>query len=1172
MRLTKIHLAGFKSFVDPTTIPLIGNLTAIVGPNGCGKSNIIDAIRWVMGESSAKQLRGGSITDVIFSGSTARKPVGQAVVELTFDNSDGSLGGEYANYAEIAIRRVVTRDGQSNYFFNGTRCRRRDITDIFLGTGMGPRSYAIIEQGMISRFIEAKPDEFRVFLEEAAGISLYKERRKETENRIRHTRDNLSRLMDLRDELGRQLSHLEKQAEAAQRFAVLDGELKEKQAQHCAMAWVRLNSDIVVKEAAILEGSNQLAACLAKAQSYETQIEKERLILIEAQEAHHEVQKRFYDLGTQIAKLEQSIEHHQTRLNELNEDEAQTTESLTEINLQLAQDQKILQDIEHRLEGLLPEYEKIALYTAEVVEQQQQYEEEYEAWREQFAKHHQEKNQPVQQAEVEKTKITHLETQITQAITQSEKLTLEKSRLSIEPVEANLNRLKEEGAQIEAELSELENQLQDAKSEYTAHHHQVEALQEAINEQQSRLQQLKGQQASLKALQESALSKQNKSTQAWQQAVGLSEAKRLAETLQVKSGYEGAVETILSAYLDGICVPQDATLAEFAVQIPDKLNQPMTLIQSTGASELKGGLLDAILNPDTLPSHLASQLSHVNCVADLKTAFESLDAAPPHQSFLTPEGIWVAKGWLWVSGDQSNPQAGVLAREQMLKDIEIAIQETEAELNVLKEQLLQAKAELEDYQQRIEQTNNLKQRASQQQGELKGKIHAEQHRYEHLKRRIAEIEQAMIQSAENQQTAQEALAGCRERLHGALESMAILNEQFEVLQQTRDTLQVALKQIRDTVKEAKDQEYQLALEKQKCETIKATTLDNVARNDANLKGLEARLHHIAHAIEENQRPLEPLKSELAVLLEHRIESEKALQFAKDKVNGSENQLNSYYQAKSVEEKTANTIREQLESEKLSAQTLKVHRETQEARAKDMQLDIDVTLKALPEEASEETWLAQIEKLERQIQRLGPINLAAIEEHKGLLERKTYLDAQNADLEEALTTLENAIKKIDKETRQKFKETFDKVNDGFKTLFPKLFGGGQAQLELTGEDLLDTGVLVMARPPGKRNSTIQLLSGGEKALTAVALVFSIFQLNPAPFCLLDEVDAPLDDNNVGRFCDLVKEMSHSLQFLFISHNKLAMEMAEQLQGVTMREPGVSRLVSVDVQEAASMVQG
>jgi chromosome segregation protein len=1172
MRLTKIYLAGFKSFVDPTTIPLIGNLTSIVGPNGCGKSNIIDAIRWVMGESSAKQLRGGSLTDVIFSGSTARKPVGQAVVELTFDNSDGSLGGEYANYAELAIRRVVTRDGQSNYYFNGTRCRRRDITDIFLGTGMGPRSYAIIEQGMISRFIEAKPDEFRVFLEEAAGISLYKERRKETENRIRHTRDNLARLADLRDELGRNLNHLEKQAEAAVRYAVLRDDLKEKESQHCTMAWFRLNSDISQIETTILEGSNQLAACVARAQSFETKIEKERLVLTEVQEAHQEVQKHFYDLGTQIAKLEQSIEHHQARLNELQEDEQQTTASLDEINLQLAQDQSTLQDIETRLETIFPEYEKATLYTAEVLEQLQQYEEEYELWREKFSDHHQEKSQPVQQAEVEKTKIAHLEGQITQAITQCEKLKQERTHLVIEPVEANLNRFKLEEAQLVEQLDALEDELQNAKSEHSTHNHQVDQLNDAINEKQSTLQQLKGQQSSLKALQESALSKQNKSTQAWQAEMGLSEAKRLAEILQVKSGYEVAVETILAAYLDGICVANDNALQDFARRLPEQLNQPMTLLKSESDCHLEGGLLDAILNPVALPLHLAALLSQVNCVTDLRQAFEQIETARPEQRFLTPEGILVAKGWVWVSGDKANPQAGVLAREQALKEIEADIETLEMDLIVLKEQLAQVKDESEAFQQGIEQINAQKQKWGQQQGELKGKIHAEQHRYEHLKRRIAEIEQSIDQSIENQKTAQEALFGCRERLEASLESMAVLNEQFEALQISKDSLQVALKQVRDMVKQAKDQEHQLALEKQKCETLRATTIANVTRNESNLKSLESRLHSIAHTIEDNRKPLDPLKLELSTLLELRIDSEKMLQLAKDRVHGSENQLEHFYQSKSNEEKEANNIRESLESKRLSAQTLKVHRETQETRAKEMDIDVNVVFKSLPEEASEESWAVQVEKIEKQIQRLGPINLAAIEEHKSLLERKTYLDAQNADLDEALMTLENAIKKIDKETRQKFKETFDKVNDGFKLLFPKLFGGGQAQLELTGEDLLETGVVVIARPPGKRNSTIQQLSGGEKALTAVALVFSIFQLNPAPFCLLDEVDAPLDDNNVGRFCELVKEMSHSLQFIFISHNKVAMEMAEQLQGVTMREPGVSRLVSVDIEAAASMVQG
>lgn len=1172
MRLKTIKLAGFKSFVDPTTIPLVSNLTAVVGPNGCGKSNVIDAVRWVMGESSAKHLRGGSLTDVIFSGSSTRKPVGQATVELLFDNVEGKLGGEYASYSEIAIKRQVTRDGQSNYFLNGQRCRRKDITDIFLGTGLGPRSYAIIEQGMISRVIDAKPEDLRTFIEEAAGISKYKERRRETENRIQHTQDNLSRLNDLRDELGKQLRHLERQSQAAARYQELKTTEKSLSSELAALAWQRLDTEIVEYEKQIRESLVQLAAEQAGSQQLKTSQEKQRLLQTQANETLNDVQKRYYGIGAEIAKIEQALTHHEERRGQLKADKVDAEQSLQTAEALLEKDKENYNEFREKIEENIPLHEQ-AVESAEMAQAvADEAEQNLESWRERMAVLSQETLAPTRLAESAKAKIAQLERQIQQIQERSKRLDAECQQLTMDdPIE--LERLAEKSDKLMIQRDECIDWLEGMHSQKEKYQQELHDLQSQLKATQQILHEAQGKLSALETLQASALGKNLETRKQWLADHGISNPNLVAKMIQVKSGWELAVETVLEGFLEaiGVNVGEVGLLSSEAQSL---LQSGLHLLEwSPHQGQLnapENSLANQILNKETLPSAIYQVLAQVRVATNIGEADAILAQLSQQESVITSEGYWLGQGWLKLKA-QGQPESGILAREEKLKQLsqDIILHQEKVEtiqnlIDELQQSLKQIDAEKET---KSQEKNNLQQEISSIESERRiklSKIEQNQKRREMIQKEMGECQSILQES-------QQEVNQSRTQLHQALEQMAQNNHEQEQLANQKVAFHEAVTEARLKSKEAAAKVNEIALQIQTYRTQIGSLESNIERFSTQIDAAKLKLSNLILSLEKIDEPVAELKEELEVNLEKRLTIEDELSLARDNVAKIDNETREIEKQLSSHEQKIEALREKSERVKMQWQALSVHRENVLEKLKALEASLEEILKSMPEEANEAEWTARLNDVDQKIARLGPINLAAIEEYDAALQRKEYLDSQLNDLTEALTTLENAIKKIDKETRAKFKETFDKVNGGFEALFPKLFGGGQASLTMTGEDLLDTGITLMARPPGKKNSTIQQLSGGEKALTAVALVFAIFELNPAPFCMLDEVDAPLDDNNVGRFCKLVKEMSSTVQFIYVSHNKLAIEMGDQLQGVTMREPGVSRLVTVDIEEAKTLAE-
>ncbi|MBN9287487.1 MAG: chromosome segregation protein SMC [Gammaproteobacteria bacterium 39-13] len=1173
MRLSKIKLAGFKSFVDPTSIHFLSNLTAVAGPNGCGKSNVIDAVRWVMGESSAKHLRGGSLTDVIFSGSSARKPVGQATVELLFDNTEGKIGGEYAAYSEIAIKRQVTRDGQSSYFLNGQRCRRRDITDIFLGTGLGPRSYAIIEQGMISRVIDAKPEDLRTFIEEAAGVSKYKERRKETENRIQHTQDNLARLNDLRGELDNQLRHLQRQSQSAEKYKTLKAEESVMSAQLAALVWKRLDAEIKENEAKIRELITKLEEEQANSQSLKTEQEKLRLVQTDSNEALNEVQKRYYGVGGEIAKIEQAIQHHQERQQQLILDKQEAEQTFLTAQSQLEQDQANMLNLEELIAELEPEHHLSAELAEQAVELQQQSEMALETWREKTAELQQASIGPSRQADTEKAKITQLEKQIHQTQERMNRLEAELKAQGADET-TDIEALNEKIALCQHQIENVDEQIEECVVQKEGILTSANTLRAEIKTLQHTLNEMQGQQAALAALQSSALGKDEQAKKSWLTAQNLEANPYVAQHIEVTSGWEIAVETVLGGFLEAIGIEQ-GQLSSLANQLHDLKDCDISLIEWQYNTTLElpsdNRLASCIKEIHRLPSSLYQLLASVHLCASVEEATTRLSSLAPSESIITPQGLWMGQGWVKVKAKPQDNSVGVLAREEKLKRLN-------QDLNLQQEKLFQAQQSLEEAEEKLKDIEFDKETFHQEKNKLHQEISTlqsehriKQNRIEQSQKRHQQIQQDLAECRGLIQQSQQEVHVSRSSLQEALEQMAQINQDQETLALAKGNLQEQVSSARIKVKETATRAQEIALKLQTYRTQSSALKDNLSRCQLQIENAEIRVKNIILAMEKNEDPIETLRFELETHLENRIMIEGDLNKARDAVAAVDNQLREIERALHMLDQKSVTVREQLEQTKMHWQALQVRCESALEKLKNVEDTIENILATMPSEANEGLWQQNIQEIEQKIHRLGAINLAAIEEYEAALQRKEYLDSQCNDLTEALTTLENAIKKIDKETKTKFKETFDRVNNEFTQLFPRLFGGGQASLTMTGDDLLETGITLMARPPGKKNSSIQQLSGGEKALTAVALVFSIFQLNPAPFCMLDEVDAPLDDNNVGRFCDLVKHMSKTVQFIYVSHNKLAIEMAEQLQGVTMREPGVSRLVTVDIEEAKSMAE-
>jgi len=1160
MRLKCIRLAGFKSFVDPTTVNFPSNMAAVVGPNGCGKSNIIDAVRWVMGESSAKNLRGESMTDVIFNGSSGRKPVSQASIELVFDNSETTLLGEYAAYAEISIRRKVTRDGQNTYYLNGTKCRRRDITDIFLGTGLGPRSYSIIEQGMISKLIEAKPEELRNFIEEAAGISKYKERRRETENRIRRTQENLARLTDLREELERQLERLHRQAQAAEKYREYKAQERQLKARLSALRWRELDERVRLRESVIGDQEVAFEALVAEQRNADASIERLRDGHHELSERFNLVQGRFYSVAGDIARVEQSIQHGQQRLRQLQNDLEEAERTRLETESHLGHDRTLLATLGEELAMLEPEQELTLASAEEATATLEQAELGMHAWQEQWDSFNTQSAEPRRQAEVQQARLQQLEAGLERLAERQRKLEQEREQLDAEPEDAALLELSEQVAGSELLLEELQLSEQQVVEQLEAVREQLQQATDAHQQSQGELQRLGGRLASLEALQQAAL-EPGAGAADWLRGQGLEQRPRLAEGLRVEPGWELAVETVLGADLQAVLVEGFASL-DFAALEQGELR---LLLAGTEGARLPGSLLDKVEGR----TDLAPWLGQVRPVDSLEQALALRADLGEGQSLVSRDGYWVGRHFLRVSrGGES--QGGVLARGQEIERLGQEHLELQARLEQLDQHVQAQRGQQRDLEERREQLRRRNQDENRLLGELKARLCAGHARAEQVQLRCRRLQEELTELQEQRAIEQEQLGEARLLLQEALERMAQDTEQREQLMARRDTLREGLDRIRQEARQHKDHAHQLAVRLGSMRAQHDSTRQALERLELQAARLSERQEQLNLNLEEGEAPLEELRLKLEELLERRMSVDEEMRQARLHMDEADRELRDAERRRTQAEQQAQLLRGQLEQSRLESQGLDVRRKTLQEQLLADGYDLQGVLATLEPEASEQGTEQELEQLDGRIQRLGAINLAAIEEYEQQSERKRYLDAQDADLVEALETLESVIRKIDKETRNRFKDTFDQINAGLQALFPKVFGGGSAYLELTGEDLLDTGVTIMARPPGKKNSTIHLLSGGEKALTALALVFAIFKLNPAPFCMLDEVDAPLDDANVGRYARLVKEMSESVQFIYITHNKIAMEMADQLMGVTMHEPGCSRLVAVDVEQALAMV--
>ncbi len=1167
MRLKCIKLAGFKSFVDPTTIEFPSNLCSVVGPNGCGKSNVIDAVRWVMGESSAKNLRGESMTDVIFNGSGGRKPVGQASVELVFDNHDHKLTGEYANFSEVAIKRKVDRDAQSTYSLNGTKVRRKDITDIFLGTGLGARSYSIIEQGMVSRLIESKPEELRVFIEEAAGISKYKERRRETENRIKRTRDNLERLTDIRDELERQLQHLQRQSVAAEKYAEFKQQERNTTANLNALRWRSLDEQLKENSETIKRLEINIEATTAEQREVDAKVEKHLADNAELTDALGEVQARFYSLGNDIARIEQSIEHHIERIDQLKLDLSETEEVWSQTKEELDVDLRKITYLDAELLTVNPQLEEARVVEVESSKQLEDAENALKQWQQDWDEFNQRAEEPRQVAEVEQSRIQQLENVVDRGLERKKKLEDERQTLLERPEDENLSAASGDVSLLEEEISSLQAQNREQGENIEKFRSDLSRCSDDLDNTRSELQTSKGKQASLEALQQAALGQDNQALNQWLKNKGLDNHLRLAESLKIDSGWELAVETVLGDSLQSICVEGLQNVADLLSDLPQGRLSLVDVSSSAGPQSPNPASLTTLNSKVSSEWGLNDMLEGIYVAENLSHALESRSKLSGQESIITPEGIWLGRSWVQVS--TISKQDSVVERRGLIADLFKKIKRLEEESNALYEKQTALKQSVRNSESAREALQVSIAEKTKTHGELKSQLSAQMAKIEEGELRKQRIHHELEELQRQLAVEEENIAGSRMRLQQALDSMEKDVGGRERLESQREERETQLQECREKSRKDKDLAHDFALKQQSIQSQLQSTREAMDRMASQVQRGRERMDSLGKQIEESDEPIGQMRSDLEALLQKRLEVEKELGEAKAKVDDNEHTIRSLEQKRNQLQEQTNQIRETLMQNRLKNEGASVKREGILEQLEAAKFNLETVLAELPEDLDEESCERELEKLGNRIQRLGPINLAAIDEYAQQSERKVYLDKQNDDLERALNTLQNAIRKIDKETRSRFKETFDKINAGLQSLFPKVFGGGHAYLDMTGEDLLDTGVAIMARPPGKRNSTIHLLSGGEKAMTAIALVFSIFRLNPSPFCMLDEVDAPLDDANVGRYANLVKEMSSEVQFIFITHNKITMEMANQLLGVTMHEAGVSRIVAVDIDEAAEL---
>ena len=1166
MRLSQIKLAGFKSFVDPTHIPLPGQIVGVVGPNGCGKSNVIDALRWVLGESKASALRGETMQDVIFNGSSKRKPVSRASVELVFDNSLGKANGQWSSYSEISIKRVLQRDGDSSYHINNQHVRRKDITDIFLGTGLGARAYAIIEQGMISRIIEAKPEELRIFLEEAAGISKYRDRRRETELRIGDTRDNLLRVTDILQELDKQLVHLGAQAEVAKQYRAL--ETQRDTTQH--LFWLVKKQEAETQRARFALATEktriELEAETAHLRDIENRLETARSGHYQLSDTLHVKQGELYTVNAEIARLEQHIKHVAEQRQRLTQQIANTERQIEQQQHQRQGVHALLEHWQRQQEGAASKVEQSELLAESETRNLPQAEDAARSAQERYNALQREQLLLQQKLQLADTQHANLQRNIQQLESRRSRLLLEKDNLpgadsdALEQAQQQLAELEQERAEQLEKLAHLQEQLPLAD---TQRRNQRDALQ-----QQERM--LAQTEARLHALQQ--LQRQidsDKNLNAWLQQHQLEKLPHLWQSIRIENGWEDALEAVLRERLNALAMPSLDTAAAWSDAPPAKF----AVFESSAAGHNSAAEI-APLQP--LLSYVQCQdaqvlpvmrdwLAHVYVVADVAQGYAQRVQLPAGGWFVTPQGHMIGAHSVLFHAPDSQLH-GVLTRQREIEKLELELAEQIRHAEYSREQVAQA----EQHYQAIEMQIAPLRAAG---NELQQRLHAMQMQILKLNQAHERSAERVMQIEREMQEVADLIGTERRQQHGIDEEVAVLREQIAAFHGQVDESQrhanaqdLALREQRSRVQYA-----QHAL--QEARFFAKTCTEKIA-------DLQHNIQQVADALAQFDQNLIQLRDDLSGMEDGLVQQqlqdalltrqacEQALGEARNILENATVNLQKSEQERLTCEHKLNPLREKLNELTLKEQESRLHFEQWSEQLQGVE---EQALLPLLESGHNKPNALQgeLNRLNADIEALGAVNLAALEELQAATERKAYLDAQAKDLNEAMATLEDAICRIDKESRELLMDTYNKVNQHLSEMFPVLFAGGEARLVLTGEEILDSGVQVMAQPPGKKNSSIHLLSGGEKALTAISLIFSLFQLNPAPFCLLDEVDAPLDDTNTERLCALIKKMSQHTQFVFISHNKLTMELAQQLVGVTMQEKGVSKVVTVDIEEAMRM---
>lgn len=1166
MRLSSIKLSGFKSFVDPTNFQVPGQLVGVVGPNGCGKSNIIDAVRWVLGESKASELRGESMQDVIFNGSTHRKSAGRASVELVFDNSAGKAAGQWGQYAEIAVKRTLTRDGTSTYYINGQPVRRRDIQDIFLGTGLGPRAYAIIGQGMIARIIESRPEELRVFLEEAAGVSKYKERRRETENRLSDTRENLLRVEDILRELNANLEKLEAQAAVANRFRQLQADQEEKQ----KLLWLMRKNEAKAEQVKFFremeEAQTSLEAQTARLRNVEVDLEHLRQAHFAAGDRLHTAQGALYQINSEIGSLEAQIKfvvESRTRLqNQI-------------VTLTAQRDQWLAQEQEHRegqeeaemqLEELAARAEGAQIAVEVHHERLPELEAAWRAGQERQAASRARTMQVQQRIELASAHGRNAAGILGNLAARRERLQQERNGLNL-PDSATLDNLR---LQLEEQQQSLEEQtmlLEEATGRQEAVELERKEAHAQVQVESAANAQLEARLNALRQMQE-RVQTQGK-VQPWLEKHELAGLPRLWQKLDVEAGWEAALEAVLRERSGALEVSNIDWAKAFVLDAPPA-RLALYAPQAGGHAAPHDGLkpFSSLLrvNDAGVRGVLEDWLHGVYVAGDAAQAFAERARLPQGAAFVTREGHMVTRSSVRFHAPDAE-QDGMLARQHEIENIGKQLKAQALLADEARARAVRADAAVTDLARRLQDARG-------RVATLQREVHALQ---------IEVLKQSEIEARFNQRSGQiaadlsEIAAQEAEQRQAQAESeqeFEQLDLELAELQEAHEVGQTAFLEQEQALGRAREHLRELersAQEAQFAERAQRSRIDELRRTMATAA---TQAEQVGASLAQARLELEALESGTAheglqELLDRRTKQEVALSDARHELDQVAQQLRAAEESRMQSERSLQPQRDRITEMQLKEQAARLNQEQFAEALAATGADEAALSEKLDPDLKPQYLQGEVTRLTNAINGLGAVNLAAVDELAQATERKRFLDSQNADLNEAITTLEDAIGRIDRETRDLLQDTFDRVNGHFSELFPILFGGGNARLVMTGDEILDAGVQVMAQPPGKKNATIHLLSGGEKALTATALVFSMFRLNPAPFCLLDEVDAPLDDANTERFCRMVKRMSDHTQFLFISHNKIAMEMASQLIGVTMQEQGVSRIVAVDMESAADL---